>query len=178
MSQFIVFNPAGPSGTGPVLSLTGNDSLTVVPTAGGTINVVGDGLTLTTTKNGANTLLVSIEGQTANTVTTNDATPTEIFSYSLASTGEAVTLSADIIGHKADFSAACGGTIFTVARREAGMAAAPLFGTNVNPNEDSTTGAPTFQATLVGNDVVVEVIGEAGITYNWRAFIRNVTLPI
>lgn len=174
MSQSGKVIQAGGS-AGPVLTLTPNAGGPVSPVAG-TIAVIGDAITLTTSNNGPGSLLITLEGQTANTVTTIDATPTEIFSYSLAGTGEAVTLSAEIIGHKADFSAACGGTIFTVARRQAAMAAAPLFGTNINTNEDSTTGAPSFQATLVGNDVVVEVIGEAGITYNWKAFIRNVTL--
>lgn len=176
MSQFIVFNPTGPSGGGPVLSLTGNDGLAVVPTGGGTINVVGDGVTLSTSRNGANTMLLTIDGESANTVTTNDATPTTIATFSLAVTGEAVTVTATIIGTKADFSAACGGTAFVVARRQTAMAAAPLIVANVSPNEDSTTGNPTFQVVLSGNDVLFQVIGEAATVYNWKALLRFTNL--
>jgi hypothetical protein len=176
MSQFIVFNPNSPSGGGTVLSLTGNDSLSVVPTGGGTINVVGDGVTLTTTRNGANTMLISIDGESANTVTTNDANATTIASFSLAGTGEAVTVTATIIGTKADFSAACGGTAFVVARRQAAMGAAPLIAVNAAPSEDSTTGNPSFQVVLVGNDILFQVIGESATVYNWKVLLRFVNL--
>src|SRR5271155_6125297 len=102
MSQFIGFNPTGPSGSGPVLSLTGNDGEVVVPTVGGTINVVGDNSTIITSKSGTNTMLIALGNTFVATLTTNDLAFHNLFipGIALAGSGEAAQVTGTLVGAK------------------------------------------------------------------------------
>ena len=180
MSQFVVFTNTGPSGTGPVQTLTGNDGLAVVPTAGGTINVVGDGITLSTARNGANTLLISLNNTTATTLTTNDGAFHTIIPYALAGTGEAAAVNGTIVGTRFDggnvYTAACGGPFSFIARSVAGSGVATLIDQSVTPSTDSSTGNATFQVSASGLNINIQVRGEAGQTWHWSALINFILL--
>lgn len=181
MSQFIVFNPTGPSGTGPILTLTGNTGGAVSPTAGGNINTVGDGSTITITGSpGTNTLTASLINQTTNTTTTNDGAYHTIITYAMNIAGEAVGVTGTIIGTRTDgandYNAACGGPFSFVARLVGGSGTATLLTSSVTPSEDSSTGNASFQVTTSTSNVLVQVRGETGETWNWKALINYVTL--
>lgn len=124
---------------------------------------------------GAQTIDITTGGANIATVQTVDATPTALYTLPVLA-NRAVTLYADIIGAKADYSAAIGGNVEATARRAGGgltMVGVPV----VNLNEDSA-GAPDFTIVVSGNDLVVQVTGEALTTYNWRALIREAVLAV
>lgn len=123
---------------------------------------------------GPNSLDLSAGGGTVYTVQTTEATPTALVTIALA-VNSAVTVVADIIGATDTFGAAIGGTVVATARRAGGSAflvGAPI----VSLNEDSA-GSPDFTAVVSGNNIIIQVTGEAATTYNWKAFVSKPTLP-
>lgn len=124
---------------------------------------------------GTNTINLEADDAADVTVVTNNATPTALFSIAIA-TNNAITLYADIIGAKADYSAAIGGNVEATARRAGGaltLVGAPV----VNLNEDSG-GSPDFNIVVSGNNLVVQVTGEVATTYNWKALVRRALISV
>ncbi len=123
---------------------------------------------------GPNSLDLSAGGGTVYAIQTTDATPTALATIAV-DINSAVTVVADIIGATSTFGAAIGGTVIATARRAGGSAflvGAPI----VNLNEDSA-GFPDFTAVVTGNNLIIQVTGEAATTYNWKAFVSKPTLP-
>lgn len=162
--------------TGPVLTLTGNTGGAVSPTGGGTINVIGDASgTITVAGNiGTNTLTITDSSRVTSSVQTTDATPTTLYSLTLAN-NRAATLNALVAGAKSDYSAAIGGLMTGTARKQGAGVAIEVDDTP-SPAHDSGTGNPTVQFVVSGNDIILQVTGEAGITYNWTAVIDRIIL--
>lgn len=159
---------------GTVETLTGNTGGAVSPDGNGNVTVVGDestGITVVGTP-GTNTLTIRATGGTDTyEVQTNDATPTAIFSQTLAD-DSAVVIEGQIVAAKNDYSAALNGN-FNGGARKAGAAPTVLVGTpTINFSEDSATGNPLVDIVVVGNNIVLQVTGELGTTYNWEAFVR------
>jgi len=166
MSQSGILNVAG--GTAVVLFLTGDTGGAVGPTANN-INIVGgSGITVAGTP-GTSTLTINSLGTEA-TVTTTDATPTVIFTQTLAAS-EAAYMEVRIIAAEADYSSAIGGGFSSTIRRAAAGGAACAGGPHGNILED-TAGMPDVDFNATGNDIQVLVTGVAATTYNWRAFVR------
>jgi len=97
-------------------------------------------------------------------VQTTNTTPTQIAAITLA-TNTMVTVEARFNGFISDYSASCGGFLQYTARRVAGGAlevSSPI----VNVQEDSS-GAPTIDADVSGNDVRLLVTGVGAETWNW-----------
>lgn len=155
-------------GTSTIDTLTGNTGGPVSPTAGN-INIVGTG-DIVVTKTGPSTLTISSSGETIYTVQTTSATPTAIFTLSLAARS-AVVITTYIIGAKADYSAGLSGSIIGGLRRAASGGTIIIEGPTVNYSEDSGTGNPVINLVLVGNSAVIQVTGETGVTYNWKASV-------
>ena len=98
-------------------------------------------------------------------VQTVNATPTQIAAIALA-TNTMVTVEGNIKGFKSDYSESIGATFVYTARRVAGGAievSAPI----INIQEDSS-GSPSIDCDISGNDVRIMVTGIAG-TFNWVA---------
>lgn len=122
---------------------------------------------------GPNTLNIDVEDQSEYTVTTTDGTPTTLVSIAVT-TNQAITLEAEVIGATSTYSAAIGGNCLATARRAGGSLT--LVGSPViNLNEDSG-GSPDFNVVVSGNNLIVQVTGEAATTYNWKATVRIVTV--
>lgn len=159
----------GPNGA--VLGLTGNSGGEVFP-LNGNINVVGDGVTANVVGNPlTNTLTISavVPGGNVYTVQTTNNTPTTIFSQALT-TSQAIVLEGIVVAAKSNYSAALVGRINGGARRVAGGAI--LVGTPVvEYSQDSGTGLPTIDIVVSGNNVIIQVTGETGVTYNWKVAV-------
>lgn len=169
MSQIQTFVASEGPGPGPVLSLTGDIGGAVGPNGAGTIFVEGEvvsgqAFAIIEGNPGTNTLnVVALTDE----LTTNDATRTYFpVAFYAVQPSQAVVMTANIIGHKNDFSAACGGFCTGVVRRAA-VGGAVAVGGNTLSSEDSTTGVPFFAIGLNGNEIGVSVAGVAGETWNW-----------
>ncbi len=166
MSQAGILNVAG--GSAVVLNLTGDTGGAVGPTANN-INIVG-GSGITVAGNpGTSTLTINSLGTEA-TVQTTDATPTVIFTQTLAAS-EAAFMEVKIIAAQDDYTSAIGGG-FTSTIRRAGAGGAVCSGGPHGSILEDTAGMPDVNFNPSGNDIEVVVTGVAGTTYNWRAFIR------
>ena len=170
MSQIQSFFGGGLPPAGPLLTLTGDIGGPVSPDGLGNINVLGEDLAPSTGfvtvegSPGTNTLNIA---PLLDTVTTNDATPTDfpiaIFTVPASSS---VVMSAHVIGNVDDYTAACGGFVIGCARREA-AGAAIFVGDNPLASEDAAAGTPQFGIRVTGNSIVVYAQGLAGQTWNW-----------
>lgn len=157
----------GPAG--PIVTLTGNDAIAVAPDGAGNINVIGDNDTFLNIYNSAaNTLTVELLNQQVGIVTTNDDTPTGLFSFPL-SASRAVILRVEIIAAVSDYSSAFSGTAFVTASRTA-VGAPVLTGFNNNFNE-GIPGNPDVDFVVVGNSIQFNVIGVAATTINWKGLL-------
>jgi putative hemolysin len=122
---------------------------------------------------GSNSITLDVGGGSDTTVTTNDATPTTLKSVAVPN-NQSITMYADIVAAKADYSAAIGGNVEATARRAGGsltLVGAPV----VNLNTDSG-GSPDLNIVVSGNNFILQVTGEAATTYNWKALVRTVTV--
>lgn len=164
-------------GTSPVdmETLTGNTGGAVGPDGASNINVLGyepSGITVVGSP-GTNTLTIYNNQASVATVTTTDATPTALITTTLT-TNSAITIDALVVGLKDDSSSGIGGRITGVARRAAG--AAVLIGTpQVNYVTEDAGG---LVVVVIGNDIIVQVIGEAATTYNWSGYVQFITQPV
>lgn len=148
----------------------------VVPTAGGNVTMTStNGIN---TVGGVNTLNINLDANvySVDTAQTTDATVTSLFSLAL-NADEAVMLSSIVVGAKADYSAAIGGSTGVIVRKD-GANPAVLINQWVSKAEDSGTGTPTFVWDVSGDTVRLRVTGEAGITYNWRSATRYESLSV
>jgi hypothetical protein len=166
MSQIQSFvGSMGPAG--PILTLTGDIGGAVGPT-GGNINIVGEvvgGQAFAIIEGNPGTSTLNVVART-DEVVTNDAVFTFFPNafYALAN-NQAVVMTANVIGHKDDFSAACGGFCVGIVRRAG--AGAIFVGDNALASEDSGPGIPQFGISNNGNNIQVIVQGVAGETWNW-----------
>jgi len=158
----------GPSG--PVLSLQPDIGTLVSPDGAGTINVLGHAneIGFAQTYGLSNTLLIIPLFATA---TTSDATPIAMTPananvFPTLTANQSYVMTANVIGQKSDFSAACGGFVTAVARK-ASSGSSVLVGNTPLINRDSMTGTPIFACLLSGDTFQVVVQGVVGETWNW-----------
>ncbi len=163
----------GPAG--PILTLTGNIGGPVMPT-GGNINIVGGSNNIpptaipstsfgfATVQGNASTLTIA---PMADTIATADNVITFFpIARTTVPAGNAVVMSAHVIGFRSDFSAGCGGFAVGCARRQ--LAGGTIFiGNNVLSSEDSAGGIPEFGVNVDGNDIAVFVRGVNLENWNW-----------
>lgn len=153
---------------GPVLSLKGDAplNLPVLPTLGN-INIQGKttsafGFSKVNGDPGSSTLSIV---PLSDTLTTLNAVPTVFVNAVFAlSANEAVVFSANVIGNKSDYSAACGGYVTAVARRDA---VNPTVLVGQSPLLSRDPGTSIFGIILDGNSIKVGVQGIAAETWNW-----------
>ena len=159
---------------GTVETLTGNSGGSINPDSNGGINILGDESTGITVigSSGTNTLTIQAVGPNDTyEVQTTDATTTTLFSQTL-NDNSSLVIEGQIVAAKQDYSASLVGD-FNGGARKQGAAAPVLVGTpTLNYSEDSTTGNPQIDIVVSGNDIELQVTGEAATTYNWEAFVR------
>lgn len=172
MSQIIVSTAGG--GAGTVVTLTGNTGGAVSPNGAGNIDILGGagtGITVAGTP-ASNLLTIDFSGATYE-VTTINATPAAIFTYTLADLN-AVTISAQVVAAYADYSQGFGGTYETVATRNDAV----IAGAKIKANNDLTFGSFPGGSGIAfgesGNDIVFTVTGVAATTINWKVIITYV----
>lgn len=178
MSQSGKVIEAGGS-SGPIITLTGNTGGAITPVAGN-INVVGDAITLSTAKNGAGTLLITLENTVAATLTTNDTAFHEIIPIALNIAGEAVQTIVSIVGTKSDYTAMFGVNSTFTAREGIAAGTATLLNVGASKgNTDSTaTTIPAYRIVVSGTAISIQVMSAStagvGETWNWKATVNFV----
>jgi len=167
MSQVQSFvGSMGPAG--PILTLTGDVGGPVAPDGLGNIDIVGEvtagqGFASIEGDPGTNTLNVVARHDE---VTTNNAAVTSFVNTTVAvPLNTAIVMTANVIGNRDDYSAACGGLATGVVRRAGG--AAVFVGGNVLQSEDAAAGVPQFGIQANGNNIEVYAQGLVGQTWNW-----------
>ncbi len=168
MSQIQNFFNGGIGPGGPILTLTGDDGVPVGPNGAGNINILGDNFQnesrFLDVTSGVNTLDIN---PLIDSIPTNDNTPTSfLLARFTVVPSSAIFINANVIGNRDDYTAACGGFVTGVVRREA--AGGPVL-TGYQPlvNSDAIGGIATFGIQLDGNDAVVFVRGIIGQDWRW-----------
>lgn len=131
----------------------------------------GAGITVT---NGAGSITIAQAADAYSIVTgqTIGAVTDDIFTFILGA-DEAITIFATITGTLSDYSAALGGTLNGIARKD-GAAGAALVGAPIASFSEDSAGAPDIDIVVAGNNAIVRVTGVAAETWNWRAQIHYV----
>lgn len=174
MSQIYKNLAAGPvPPTVPTSFITDVNS-PAIPAAN-VLNVVGGSSTANSSNgirtdgsSGSNTLTVQLTNRVQGTVTTANATPTTIISFSLGATPGVYTFSGDITAYDTtDIAGASYGVISGI--RTTGAAAIEI-GTQFNTNfEEAAMTTADIDVTVSGNNVVFQVTGIAATNIDWDA---------
>lgn len=175
MSQIQKVITTGGGGGGDVVTISGNTGGTISPDGSGNISIVGDGVTLTTSKNGASQMLITLENSVANTLTTSDTAFHQIIPVSLNIDGEAVQGIVSIVGANDDYSAVFGVNNTFTARLVNGSPTAVLqnVGAAKGNTDSSEDVLPTFQIVVSGTTISIQVksasTGGIAETWHWKA---------
>ena len=153
---------------GAVQTLTGNTGGAVPPT-GGNINVIG-AETITVAGNpGTSTLTITSDALTAS-VQTVDATPTALYSLTLADE-TAVTLIATVVGATADYASCIGGQVIGTFSQVA--LSTPTEITDIDNTMKNAGAGVSVQFVVNGANIELTVVGQAATIYNWVATIQR-----
>lgn len=176
MSQ-ITQNISSIGPAGPIVTLTGNDSIAVAPDGAGNIDILGADNSFINIYNSApNTLTVERLDQVVGTVQTTDDTPTSVVGVIFpVSAGRAVILTYQIIAALDDYSQMYSGTYQVGAYRMA-AGATTLQQANIDNFNEGFLGDPDVNAILSGNSVQFNVIGVAATTINWKVVLNWISI--
>jgi hypothetical protein len=120
---------------------------------------------------GSNTITIQLTNRVTGTVSTIDATPTTLISFPLGATPAVYGFTGDIQGF--DLTDIAGGTYTWGAGARTDGATATLIGTEFKDIfEEAGMAGTDFDILVVGNNLVVQVIGLAGNTINWDGLIN------
>ena len=159
-------------GSGVVLFLEGDNPVAVGPDGTGVIHVIGSPGVTVTGNAGAHTLTIATLGVQA-IVTTNDATPTTIYTVPVPIGGQGVLITVNVIATEAAYAGMVSGVVYGSARNAG--AGAIIAGAEVPILMTDIAGPPTVTFNAVGNNIQVVVVGVAATTINWKAFINTIT---
>lgn len=163
-----------PAGT--VTGLAGNIGGSVSPTAG-VINVIGDnsvgvnviGTPLTST------LTISLTNYIEGTATTVGATTATVLSIPMSDT-TVTTVSAELSGYESTLPGGVGSSL-TASFIRSGAGATLIDAPDDFQNISPSLSAASYSISGSGNNIILTVTGQAGVTINWRAIARLVTAP-
>ncbi len=140
----------------------------VLNVPGGTVTTNNVNGIQTDGSSGSNTLTIELTNRIQGTVTTADATPTTLTSFSLGATPGVYTFDIQISGFDTTDTAGCGYFISGSVRTTG--AAAVLVGTpDKIVNEEAATVACDANLVVSGNNAVVQVTGIVGKSIDWRS---------
>lgn len=172
----IITSGVGPGG--PVLTLTGNDLVAVGPNAGN-INIVGADGVVVTGNAGTNTLTIT-NGQ-VDTVQTVGAVTVTLGTFPITN-NTVVFLESKIIGaYESAINWVFGTSLMATSRKQG--AAAPIIVEGVVDERARARTAGTDQAVnatyvVSGNNIIIQVTGEAGTTINWKSVTTVLTQTV
>jgi hypothetical protein len=166
----------GSGGGGPVSTLTGNTGGAVGPDGASNINVIGSGAITVTGNAGTHTLTITDQLVQIGTATTVGATTATLITIPLAAS-QSVMIQCILTAYESTTPTAFGGQIIGAVFRAGAAAAAVL----PNPDPFSSEGGAIPNATMnisaSGNNALVTVTGQAGLTLNWRGAAFFITQP-
>jgi len=150
-------------------TLTGDVGGAVSPTAGNINLLTGNGLT-TTGDPGTSTITITRDDfPNSGTGTTVGATTANLITIPLGAVATTYAFEARIAGFESTTPAGVGYSIFGTLRTDG--ASATVIGTvDRITNEDPALNAANATIVASGNNAVIQVLGVAGLTINWRAF--------
>ena len=172
MSQITRYGTGG-SPAPEIETLTGNTGGPVGPDGAFNINILGADGVVTTGNPGTNTITITQSGDayTIVTVQTIGAVTGDLFTLALGA-NNAATINALITGTVSTYAAALVGRVTGGARRAG--AGAILVGSPIAEFSEDSAGAPTIDIVVSGNNIIVQVLGVAAETWNWRGQIQYV----
>jgi hypothetical protein len=154
-------------------TVTGDVGGPVGPDAGFNINLVGDSFITTTGTPGTNTITISLNDADTNIATTIGAVTSNVVSLPLGAIPNAYTIEAKVAGFEATGPSAAIFNLICGARTTG--AAATLIGLQDKyVAEDAPLAAADANFAQVGNTIVVQVLGVAGLTIHWRVTINYI----
>lgn len=166
MSQIALLSSGG-SATA-IVTLTGNSGGAVGIDAANNINIQG-GIGINVAGNPAtNTLTISDDDLVQGDVTTNNALPTACITFPLGVTPGAYVMDGRITGFNT--SDIAGASYFFSAGARTTGAAGILIGESAgNMFEEAAMVDSDYEISVLGNDLILNVIGVAAKTINWSA---------
>jgi hypothetical protein len=172
MSQSGIYYTGTPA-VGPIDTITGDIGGAIAPDAAFNINVVG-GTNITVTGNPAtNTLTIDQTGGAEGTGQTIGAVTADLITFALGATPGTYEISARIAGFEATTPAGAGYRINAGVRTTG--AAGILLGTfAVDTFEEAGLVPSAASIVVVGNNVIVRVLGTAALTINWAAELDSI----
>lgn len=171
MSQSGSISGGGGSGGGAIDFLTGNVGGAVTEFAGN-VFLLGAGPLLVTGTPAAHTLTISDTSRITATLTTNDATPTVLYAYTIPANG-AVTLNATICAADSIYTQGVAAT-YVAGAHNTGAGAIQVGIANISISQDFIVPI-NITAAVSGATLEIVVTGVAATTINWKAFITVVT---
>lgn len=118
---------------------------------------------------GSNTLTVQLTNRVQGFISTNDATPTTIISFSLGATPGVYKFDGNIEAfNTTDTAGACYG--FQAGIRTTGAAAILIGATFDDDIEEAAMATANFTVNVSGNNLLIQVVGIAAKAIDWRAF--------
>lgn len=173
MSQAGIINVAGGGGGGtPIQTVTGNTGGPVPPTANN-INLIGgqtsnndlNGITVAGNA-GTSTEVFTLTNRISGSVTTSNATPTTIASFSLGATPAVFTFDIQIACFNATDVNGDGYFISGSARTDG--ATATLCGTPDKIVNEEVADTADANMIVSGNSIIIQATGIAGKTHRWK----------
>lgn len=173
MSQAGKIILVGGGGGGPIGTLEGNTGGLVYPTGAGTINVVGDESTITTTGNlVANTLTAGLSTYTVETIDDSNTVLGPVVSLI---NNQCITISAQVVGaYEIGLNAGIGGLVMATARKDGANPVALVQGTSPIATMQTGGTASSFTIVALDNTIFLQVTGEDAININWTAIVTYI----
>lgn len=172
MSQFFVNSSSG-GGAGGTTQFN-EDTGTATPVAG-VINVLGgDGITTT---GSGNTITISIQNATVDTVVTKDATSqTQILSTVDCSAVGTYFITTQLSAFESTVPGAVGGQLYTTVISD-GVTATVVDDTDSVDHRSASMLTVSFSVVTAGTNANVTVVGIGGTTINWGGITVYVYIP-
>lgn len=143
-------------------------ALNILNVIGGDTTTNNDNGIQTDGSSGGNTLTVQLTNRATGQVTTVDATPTTIISFSLGATPGIFYFRGSIVAY--DLTDVAGGAYdFSSGMRTTGAAATELGTEYKDVFEEAAMATADFNILASGNNLIVQVIGIAAKVINWNA---------
>lgn len=169
MSQAGSINLAGGTPAVPTTFVT--DSGNAVPVAN-TLNILGDDTVVynangITTQGAGDTVTVLLNNRVQGTTTTVGAVTADVITFDCGGTAGVFLLSVKVVGFDSATPSGCAFKIDIAARTDG--AAVTLIDDDLYPQKEAATTDSTVTAVANGNDVIIRVLGVAGLNMNWSA---------
>lgn len=175
MSQIFKDLTTGPVPPTVAEQFTTDDGSLAIPAANN-LNVLGgstsddndNGIDTIAIANGSDNLFVRLTNRLSNSVTTTDDTPTTINSLDMGGTAATYIIEGRMAAFESTTPAGAGYT-YTVVFRTDGVAGTEISGEFTSIFEEAALVNCDIEATVSGNNIVINVEGLAGTTINWKS---------